>query len=74
MSYKRSLTGRIGGQRACLGRDGKYSVKNCNGSIWAQGIGRTQAVPVINEYDLFVPLGSDSLITSDGLTLKVIAE
>ena len=73
MSWRTSYTGRVGGRQGCLGKDGKYSIKNCNGSLWAQGIGRTRAEIVINEYDLFVPSGSDSLVTADSLTFKVIA-
>jgi hypothetical protein len=30
-----------GGKRGCLGKDGKYDVKNCDGELHAQGIGST---------------------------------
>jgi len=36
---KSSRTGILGGTRACLCKDGTYSIDCCNGSIWAQGIG-----------------------------------
>jgi len=38
---KSSQTGRLGGRKACLCKNGTYDVKCCDGSIWAQGIGRT---------------------------------
>jgi len=69
-----SYSGIMGGRRACLGRNGKYSVENCNGSLWAQGIGQVQGIPITETYDLFVPLGSDSLVTADSLTFKVVSE
>ena len=40
---KTSRTGRLGGKRACLCKDGTYSTKCCDGSIWAQGIGDINA-------------------------------
>lgn len=40
---KTSRTGRLGGKRACLCKDGTYSTKCCDGSIWAQGIGNIHA-------------------------------
>jgi hypothetical protein len=40
---KTSRTGRLGGKRACLCKDGTYSTKCCDGSIWAQGIGNISA-------------------------------
>ena len=36
---KSSRTGILGGTRACLCKDGTYSIDCCNGSLWAQGIG-----------------------------------
>ena len=36
---KKSRTGRLGGKRACLCKDGTYSNKCCDGGLWAQGIG-----------------------------------
>lgn len=45
-----SRTSPKGGQRACLCKDGKsYSIKCCNGSLHAQGIGNITgtAVPII---------------------------
>jgi len=30
-----------GGNRGCLGKDGKYDVKNCDGELQSQGIGST---------------------------------
>ena len=37
---KKSRTGRLGGKRACLRKDGQtYSQKCCDGGLWAQGIG-----------------------------------
>jgi hypothetical protein len=62
---------RTGGRRACLCPDGTYSKDCCDGSIWAQGIGVIIKAPTT--YDLFIPLNSDSLITSGGLTFKVTA-
>ena len=38
---KTSKTGVLGGNRACLCKDGTYSTKCCDGSIWAQGYGST---------------------------------
>jgi hypothetical protein len=38
-----SRTSPKGGQRACLCKDSNtYSLKCCDGSLWAQGIGKTQ--------------------------------
>jgi len=37
----KSQTSPKGGNRGCLGPDGKYSIKNCNGDLQAQGIGAT---------------------------------
>lgn len=31
-----------GGRRGCLCEDNKYSIKCCDGSLQAQGIGRTR--------------------------------
>ncbi len=36
---KSSRTGILGGTRACLCKNGTYSIDCCDGSIWAQGIG-----------------------------------
>ncbi len=33
-----------GGRRGCLCKDGKYSKKCCDGSLQAQGIGKTASV------------------------------
>lgn len=33
-----------GGKRGCLCKDGKYSKKCCDGSLQAQGIGKTAGV------------------------------
>ena len=71
LKVRTSYTGRIGGRQACLGRDGKYSLKNCNGSLWAQGVGVVTGIIPSTTYSLFIPLGSDSLVTQDGLTFKV---
>lgn len=35
---------RAGSRRGCLCENGKYSVKCCDGSLQAQGIGKTQTV------------------------------
>jgi len=40
---KTSRSGRLGGNRACLCKDGTYSTKCCDGSLWAQGIGNVNA-------------------------------
>tara|TARA_R100000353_G_scaffold50887_1_gene40403 strand:- start:3226 stop:3582 length:357 start_codon:yes stop_codon:yes gene_type:complete len=40
---KKSRTGRLGGNRACLCKDGTYSKKCCDGDLWAQGIGNVNA-------------------------------
>jgi hypothetical protein len=37
----KSKTSPKGGRRGCLGKDGKYSIENCNGDLEAQGIGQT---------------------------------
>ena len=39
-----------GGKRGCLCKDGKYSTECCDGSLQAQGIGRTseQSTATIN--------------------------
>jgi len=36
---RKSRTGRLGGKRACLCKDGTYSRDCCDGGLWAQGIG-----------------------------------
>ena len=38
---KRKTTSPKGGNRGCLGADGKYSIENCNGDLANQGIGST---------------------------------
>ena len=38
---RKSRTGRLGGKRDYLCKDGTYSTKCCDGSIWAQGYGST---------------------------------
>jgi hypothetical protein len=30
-----------GGNRGCLGKDGKYAIENCTGELSAQGVGST---------------------------------
>ncbi len=30
-----------GGNRGCLGKDGKYAIENCDGELQSQGIGST---------------------------------
>jgi len=47
---KSSQTGRLGGRKACLCKNGTYSVKCCDGSIWAQGIGRVTKTPDVVTY------------------------
>ena len=37
-----------GGRRGCLGPDGTYHTKWCNGEIWSQGIGTTVSQSVSN--------------------------
>ena len=39
----KSRTSPTSGTRACLCNDGTYSTKCCDGSLKAQGIGKTQA-------------------------------
>ena len=34
----------VGGKRGCLCKNGKYSSRCCNGSLQAQGIGKTASV------------------------------
>ena len=38
-----SRTSPTGGRRGCLCKDNTYSVDCCDGSLHAQGIGKTQA-------------------------------
>jgi hypothetical protein len=45
---KKSRTGRLGGKRACLCKDGTYSRKCCDGGLWAQGIGNITGEQVEN--------------------------
>lgn len=35
----KSKTSPTGGNRGCLGDDGKYSIENCNGDLQNQGVG-----------------------------------
>jgi len=37
----KSKTSPKGGNKGCLGDDGKYSIENCNGDLQNQGIGTT---------------------------------
>jgi hypothetical protein len=39
---------RAGARRGCLCANGKYSNKCCDGSLQAQGIGKTEAIPQNN--------------------------
>ena len=39
---------RAGSRRGCLCANGKYSNKCCDGSLQAQGIGKTEAIPQNN--------------------------
>lgn len=50
MGATKSKTSPKGGKRGCLGKDGKYSIENCNGDLQAQGIGATtgQSTATIN--------------------------
>ena len=49
---RKSRTGRLGGKRACLCKDGTYSRDCCDGGLWAQGIGNihTQVPNGDNKY------------------------
>ena len=40
---EKSRTSPTGGTRACLCNDGTYNTKCCNGSLKAQGVGKTKA-------------------------------
>ena len=42
-----SYTSPKGGARGCLCADGTYSVKCCDGSLQAQGIGNITGVPIV---------------------------
>ena len=46
----KSRTSPKGGKRGCLGKDGKYSVENCNGDLQNQGVGalKDQSTATIN--------------------------
>ena len=70
LPYK-ARSSRAGGKRGCICPNGTYSSKCCDGSLWAQGIGVIIKAPTT--FDLFIPLNSDSFITSEGLTFKVTA-
>lgn len=39
MGKTKSKTSPTGGNRGCLGDDGKYSIENCNGDLQNQGVG-----------------------------------
>ena len=39
---------RPGARRGCLCKNGKYSTKCCDGSLQAQGVGKTVATPQNN--------------------------
>lgn len=41
MGKTKSKSSPEGGNRGCLGDDGKYSPENCNGDLQNQGIGMT---------------------------------
>ena len=56
---------RYGGRRACLGADGTYSIENCNGSIWAQGIGQIQKSVVVDPNLIYVTSDDFIYVTSD---------
>lgn len=47
---KSSRTGVLGGTRACLCKDGTYSIDCCNGSLWAQGIGKITKEDTLTAY------------------------
>ena len=53
MAKTKSKTSPKGGNRGCLGADGKYSIENCNGDLQNQGIGS-----LVNQ-------GSSSVTNSD---------
>jgi len=50
MKFKTPSTAspRAGARRGCLCANGKYSTKCCDGSLQAQGIGKTEAIPQNN--------------------------
>jgi hypothetical protein len=52
-----------GGKRGCLGKDGKYDVKNCDGELQSQGIGSTvsQGGATITVVD-----GTTTIVRSNG--------
>lgn len=59
----------MGGRRACLGRNGKYSVENCNGSLWAQGIGNITGINIIvGEWILLLGTWNDEGVWKDDST------
>lgn len=53
---KKSRTGRLGGKRGCLCKDGEtYSNKCCKGELWNQGIGNISGEkvdPSANKYTI----------------------
>lgn len=42
--YYRNRTSPIGGNRACLCEDNTYHLNCCDGSNYAQGVGKTESV------------------------------
>ena len=50
--------------RACLCDDGTYSKKCCDGSLWAQGIGRITAIA--SDPELILTEDNNELITQSG--------
>lgn len=52
---KESRSGRLGGKRGCLCKDGTYSSKCCDGTLWSQGIGNISGEsvdPDANKYTI----------------------
>jgi hypothetical protein len=61
-----SRTSPKGGQRGCLCKDGKsYSIKCCNGSLSAQGIGNITGTAIITVSAYRVTEISDQRITEN---------
>ena len=60
---KRKTTSPKGGNRGCLGADGKYSIENCTGELANQGIGSTisQGGATITTID-----GTKTIVRSNG--------
>ena len=62
--YLQSQTSPKNGRRGCLCKDGKsYSIKCCNGSLLAQGIGNIDGVIILN--NRITEIGN-TRITEDG--------